>query len=67
MKRSGEALRKGLTLIVPEGLLNLLTWRELETLVCGKSILDIELLKMNTNYRVTFFIYKQYINYLELF
>lgn len=51
MKKQAEALRKGLTLVVPEGLLNLLTWRELETLVCGKSIMDIELLKINTVYR----------------
>jgi hypothetical protein len=30
----------------------LLSWKELETLVCGKPILDIELLKENTVYRV---------------
>jgi len=50
-KKQAEALRKGLCLIVPEGLLNLLTWRELETLVCGKPILDIDLLRTNTIYR----------------
>ena len=32
-------------------MLNLLTWRELETLVCGKPILDVELLRLNTIYR----------------
>mgnify|MGYP000966241846 FL=1 len=51
-KKQAEAIRKGLCLIVPEGVLNLLTWRELETIVCGKPILDIDLLKENTVYRV---------------
>ncbi len=32
--------------------MKLLSWKELETLVCGKPILDIELLKENTVYRV---------------
>jgi len=50
-KKHAEALRKGLSIVVPEGLLNLLTWRELETLVCGKPILDIDLLRSNTVYR----------------
>ena len=36
------------------GLLKLLSWKELETLVCGKPILDVELLKENTVYRVKF-------------
>lgn len=47
-----EAMRRGLSQIIPEGLLNLLTWRELETMVCGKPILDVDLLKQNTVYRV---------------
>jgi hypothetical protein len=51
-RKQAENLRKGLTLIIPEGLLNLLTWRELETLVCGKPILDVDLLRQNTVYRV---------------
>ncbi len=45
-------MRKGLLKIIPEGLINLLTWRELETLVCGKPVLDIELLKINSVYKV---------------
>lgn len=52
-KRQIEAIRRGLSLIIPEGLLNLLTWRELETMVCGKPILDVELLRQNTVYRVS--------------
>ena len=51
-KRQIEAMRRGLSLIIPEGLLNLLTWRELETMVCGQPILDVELLRQNTVYRV---------------
>lgn len=51
-KRQIEAMRRGLSLIIPEGLLNILTWRELETMVCGKPILDVELLRQNTVYRV---------------
>lgn len=50
-RKQVEAVRKGLTLVVPEGVLNLLTWREIETLVCGKPILDLDLLKQNTVYR----------------
>jgi len=41
--------------VIPIGLLKLLSWKELETLVCGKPILDIELLKENTVYRVILF------------
>lgn len=51
-KKQADAIRKGLVLVIPEGVLNLLTWREIETLVCGKPILDIDLLKANTVYRV---------------
>ena len=36
--------------MIPVGLLKLLSWNELEMLVCGKPILDIELLKENTQY-----------------
>jgi len=39
-------------LVVPSGLLKLLSWKELETLVCGKPILDVDLLRQNTVYRV---------------
>ena len=46
------AIRSGLEQVIPLGLLKLLSWKELETLVCGKPILDIDLLKQNTVYRV---------------
>ena len=46
-----DAIRSGLEKVIPVGLLKLLSWNELEMLVCGKPILDIELLKENTKYR----------------
>ena len=45
-----QAIRNGLEQVIPFGLLKLLSWNELEMLVCGKPILDIELLKENTQY-----------------
>ena len=46
-----QAIRSGLEKVIPIGLLKLVSWSELEMLVCGKPILDIELLKENTKYR----------------
>lgn len=45
-----EAIRRGIAKIVPEPLLNLATPEELETWVCGRNIVDIELLKRHTKY-----------------
>ena len=45
-----QAIRSGLEQVIPSGLLRLLSWNELEMLVCGKPILDVELLKENTLY-----------------
>ena len=45
-----QAIRSGLEQVIPIGLLKLLSCNELETLVCGKPILDVELLKENTIY-----------------
>ena len=50
-KLQAEAVKRGLIQIIPEGLISLLTWRELEIKVCGKPDIDLELLKMNTEYR----------------
>lgn len=47
-----NAIRSGLEFVIPLGLLKLLSWKELETLVCGKPILDVDLLRDNTVYRV---------------
>lgn len=51
------AIRSGLELVIPLGLLKLLSWKEIETLVCGKPILDVDLLKENSVYRVIFYFY----------
>ena len=45
-----QSIRTGLEQVIPSGLLKLISWNELEMLVCGKPILDIELLKDNTQY-----------------
>lgn len=36
--------------IIPEALLNMVTYNELETWVCGKSIVDMDLLRRHTKY-----------------
>jgi hypothetical protein len=42
-----DAMRRGLASVVPQALLSLFTWRELETQVCGRGVTldDLELLK----------------------
>jgi hypothetical protein len=45
-----EAIKRGIIKIVPEALLNMVTSTELETWVCGKKIVDIDLLKRHTKY-----------------
>jgi len=45
-----EAIKRGLESVVPVEVLSLLTWQELELLVCGRTALDLELLKANTTY-----------------
>ena len=45
-----EAFREGLISIIPETALNLLCWSELQSLVCGASHIDIEVLKRNVEY-----------------
>jgi hypothetical protein len=44
------AMRDGLASIIPSTLLPLLTWDQLELLVCGKDGVDIDLLQENTEY-----------------
>lgn len=43
-------IRRGIAKIIPEALLNMATYNELETWVCGKSTVDIDLLKRHTRY-----------------
>ena len=45
-----HAIKKGLTKIIPEGLLNLMTPEELREAVCGKIECDLVLLRRNTKY-----------------
>jgi hypothetical protein len=43
-----QAIKRGLTSVIPSKLLNLLTWQDLEWKVCGKPNIDIHLLKRHT-------------------
>ncbi len=43
-----QAIKKGLCKFIPESLLKLLTYKELERLVCGVNTVNLELLKANT-------------------
>jgi len=45
-----EAIRKGLSDVVPLPLLNMLTWQDLEWRICGKPKIDFKLLKRHTEY-----------------
>jgi len=45
-----DAIRAGLKTMVPLELLRFLTWEELEVLVCGRSEIDVAVLKKNTRY-----------------
>lgn len=49
-KHSVEAFRKGFLTIIPENALSLLTWEELQTLVCGSRTIDVSRLRDNTEY-----------------
>jgi hypothetical protein len=43
-----DAIRQGMLDVISEEVLNLLTWKELESRVCGKPEIDIDLLKRHT-------------------
>ncbi|OII74634.1 large protein with a SPRY domain and HECT domain [Cryptosporidium ubiquitum] len=45
-----NCIRKGITEIIPENVLELQTHEELEKLVCGNPSIDVELLKQHTKY-----------------
>ena len=44
------AIKRGIAKVIPEALLNMVTYNELETWVCGKAIVDVDLLKRHTKY-----------------
>jgi len=46
-----DAILKGIYAILPQNILNIFTWGELESRVCGTRGIDIELLKIHTVYR----------------
>lgn len=45
-----NAIREGLTNIVPVPILSVFTWQELERTVCGSPDIDLEIIKKNTVY-----------------
>jgi hypothetical protein len=55
-KEQMEIMKQGLREVVPENILQFLTWRELEELVSGKNIVNLDLLKRFTHYYVKFVI-----------
>ena len=49
-QRQVEALRKGIVKVVPPAVLQLLTWQEMETRVCGSPDISVEKLKKSARY-----------------
>mmetsp|Transcript_25986 Transcript_25986/g.4415 ORF Transcript_25986/g.4415 Transcript_25986/m.4415 type:complete len:178 (+) Transcript_25986:7514-8047(+) len=45
-----KCMRKGMSAIIPIDLLNLFSWKQVETLVCGAPDIDIDILMENTDY-----------------
>ncbi|XP_005111371.2 E3 ubiquitin-protein ligase HECTD3 [Aplysia californica] len=45
-----KAMRAGLLKVIPEAVLDLLTWQELESRICGEPEITVESLKKNTYY-----------------
>ncbi|CAG9317539.1 unnamed protein product [Blepharisma stoltei] len=45
-----EMIRKGISAVIPLDYLNLFSWRQVQTLVCGAPTIDIDILKGNTDY-----------------
>lgn len=45
-----EALRKGIYEIIPPYIISLFSWKEVELRICGKTDVDVELLRKNTTY-----------------
>jgi hypothetical protein len=45
-----DLLRKGMSAVVPMDLLNMFSWRQVETLVCGAADIDVDILKDKTEY-----------------
>lgn len=50
MKPVCKAIRRGIQTQIPPAILSLLSWDQIEESVCGKAIIDVELLKSVTEY-----------------
>jgi hypothetical protein len=50
MKKQVEAIRRGLSTIIPISLISLFAWHEVEAMVCGSPKVDLTLLKRNVRY-----------------
>jgi hypothetical protein len=44
------AIRRGMSTVVPLNLLNLFSWKQVESMVCGAADIDVEVLKGKTEY-----------------
>lgn len=45
-----DLIRKGMSAVIPMDYLNLMSWRQVQTLVCGAPDIDLDILKENTEY-----------------
>ena len=50
-KQQCEAMRRGLACVVPYPLLSIFAWEDLETQVCGRAQMNVDLLQKMTRYR----------------
>lgn len=62
-----KAIRRGISEIVPQAFLNIGTYEELETWVCGRREVDVELLKRHTVYSGNDPDYKAESNLIKMF
>lgn len=49
-EQQSEAIKRGICQIIPEALLNMVSYQELEEWIYGKKCIDVELLKRHTEY-----------------
>ncbi len=49
-RRQTEAIRRGLATVVPYQVLSLFSWRDLQDQVCGRIVVDVDLLESMTRY-----------------
>lgn len=49
-KAQYQAIKRGISKIIPPSILNIVTAKELEIWICGRNIIDVELLQRHTKY-----------------